>query len=74
MGIKNFSKIKYKVEFRKNQGIGENMIVVNCEESPKVVPCPWIPRTEKGKVSKTPLGFRDQVKVSARRPFHTDNQ
>lgn len=38
MAIKNFSKIRYRMEFRKNQGIGGNMRVVNCEESPKVVP------------------------------------
>lgn len=34
------------------------MTVVTCEESAKVVRCPWVPRKDKGKVSEANLLFQ----------------
>lgn len=38
----------------KNQGSGENVAVVICEELPEIITCPWVFRMEKSK-TKFPL-------------------
>lgn len=50
------------------------MIVINCEEPPKMLQYPWVPRKNKGKQAKLPFHFWGRTDVCAGRPFYPESK